>query len=276
MRKLWTIAALATTVTSSPSLARDQSGYVGVEGGAMRVQSLDVGFSSEAIDIDDAFNIDLDTGFDADLIAGYDFGPIRVEGEIGYKRASIDELAVSSRIAPIASAVDGDGRASVLSGMVNLLLDLGADEGWAGYLGGGAGLARTKLSADVSGTGVLGGTGFDGSDRHLAWQAIAGFRVPVTEHIDLGAKYRYFRTKFAFQSSSEDLDGRFASHSVLASLIYNFSAPEPPPPSAPPPVAPPPPPPTQTCPDGSVVLASDTCPTPPLPPAPPPPEPERG
>ena len=46
------------------------------------------------------------------------------------------------------------------------------------------------------------------------------------------------------------------------------------------PVAPPPPPPaapaTQTCPDGSVILATETCPVPPPPPPPPPPAPERG
>ena len=49
---------------------------------------------------------------------------------------------------------------------------------------------------------------------------------------------------------------------------------------APPPVVAPPPPPappaTQTCPDGSVILATDACPAPPPPPPPPAPEPERG
>ena len=45
-------------------------------------------------------------------------------------------------------------------------------------------------------------------------------------------------------------------------------------PPAPPP--PPAPPATQTCPDGSVILATDTCPAPPPPPPPPPPAPERG
>lgn len=45
-------------------------------------------------------------------------------------------------------------------------------------------------------------------------------------------------------------------------------------PPAPPP--PPAPPATQTCPDGSVFLATDTCPSPPPPPPPPPPAPERG
>ena len=49
---------------------------------------------------------------------------------------------------------------------------------------------------------------------------------------------------------------------------------------APPVMAPPPPPPaapaTQTCADGSVILATDACPTAPPPPPPPAPEPERG
>jgi outer membrane receptor protein involved in Fe transport len=43
-----------------------------------------------------------------------------------------------------------------------------------------------------------------------------------------------------------------------------------------PPPPPPPPPATQTCPDGAVILATDTCPAPPPPPPPPAPAPERG
>ncbi len=46
-------------------------------------------------------------------------------------------------------------------------------------------------------------------------------------------------------------------------------APPPPPPPAPPPA-------TQTCADGSVILATDACPVPPPPPPPPAPAPERG
>lgn len=45
-----------------------------------------------------------------------------------------------------------------------------------------------------------------------------------------------------------------------------------PPPAPPPPAAPA----TQTCPDGTVILASEVCPAPPPPPPPPPPAPERG
>lgn len=63
-----------------------------------------------------------------------------------------------------------------------------------------------------------------------------------------------------------------------ASFKFGGRTPPPPPPApvvAPPP-PPPPPPATQTCPDGSVVLATEACPAPPPPPPPPPPAPERG
>jgi outer membrane receptor protein involved in Fe transport len=59
-----------------------------------------------------------------------------------------------------------------------------------------------------------------------------------------------------------------------------FGAPPPRPvveaPPPPPPPPPPAPPATQTCPDGSVILATATCPAPPPPPPPPAPAPERG
>ena len=48
--------------------------------------------------------------------------------------------------------------------------------------------------------------------------------------MDLGLKYRFFNTKKLNFSESGgqvpfDLDGRFRSHSLLASLIYNFAPP---------------------------------------------------
>jgi iron complex outermembrane receptor protein len=65
----------------------------------------------------------------------------------------------------------------------------------------------------------------------------------------------------------------------MLGATYKFGAKAPPlapPPAAAPPPPPPPPPATQTCADGSVVLATEACPVPPPPPPPPPPAPERG
>ena len=74
-----------------------------------------------------------------------------------------------------------------------------------------------------------------------------------------------------------DALGRYLWVGATIDFIPPNKAPMAPPPVvAPPPPPPPPPPATQTCPDGSVILATETCPVPPPPPPPPPPAPERG
>ncbi len=115
--------------------------------------------------------------------------------------------------------------------------------------------------------------------------------MPLSERVDIGLKYRHFRTgRVSFEDTLTSPEfytgdlfdlagrGRISTHSVLASLMFNLGgAPVEPAPvvEAAPPPPPPPAPATQTCPDGSVILATDVCPPPP-PPPPPPPAPERG
>jgi opacity protein-like surface antigen len=267
------LAAAAATAIATPAVARDESGYVGIEGGAMVVQDMDhdLNFEDEALgSVDDLISIDHKYGVDIDAIAGYDFGMVRAEAELGWKRASHDEYDVGGDL------FDGDGRTSVLSLMGNVLLDFGNDDSWSGYVGGGVGLARTRVQ--LNDVGRISDTGF-------AWQSIAGVRHPISDNIDVGLKYRFFNAKVDDSVDLTDLDfgpgdieSRFRSHSLLASLIFNFGAPPAPPPPAPPPPPPPAPPApaTQTCPDGSVILATDTCPVPPPPPPPPTAQPERG
>lgn len=283
MRKL-AILALASTLISSPALARDGSAYVGFEGGAMRAMDTELNYDSDDVDLDDAAIIDYSTGIDLDFIAGYDFGTFRAEAEFGYKRASVKDVRIDELAFPTPTDTEADGSARILSLMGNLLLDFGDDDGWNGYVGGGVGIARTKLSAEIDGFGIPVDAGFSGSDSRLAWQVIAGLRRSIGDNVDLGFKYRFFNTRMDFNDEDLEgapisLDGRFRSHSLLASLIFNFGGAEPAPPPPPPPApapAPPPPPATQTCLDGSVILATDTCPVPPPPPPPPPPAPERG
>ena len=284
MRK-YLLAAVAAVAISSPALARDGSPYVGIEGGLVIDGDLDLDlefdYSGDTYEYDEAFDVDFKRGLDLDLIAGYDFGMFRLEGELGYKRLRGDKVKVSDELIDEGfedEDLDDFGiseNGTVWSLMANGLFDFGDDAGWNGYVGGGVGRARVKL--------------FGERDSAFAWQFIAGARKAISPTIDLGLKYRYFRTgklEFGDEFDSGDgivafnTDGKLRTHSLLASLIFNFAPPPPPPPPpvevAPPP---PPPPPTQTCPDGSVILAPDTCPPAPepyVPPPPPPAEPERG
>ena len=280
MRKL-IIALALTTALAAPATARDGSAYVGVEGGLLVLDKSNWDYSDATLFIDNAYDIRYKKGLDADLIAGYDLGALRVEGELGYKRASAREAFVSNLIeVPTAADLlgyDVDGRSTALSLMLNGLFDFG-DGAFSGYLGGGVGVARVKQrilipSLDRS---------LNGRDSGVAYQLIGGVRYAATPNVDIGLKYRMFNVnnlKYEVDEPAFEIDaGNWRSNSLLASIVYNFAAPVVVAP--PPPViveeAPPPPPATQTCPDGSVILATDVCPAPPPPPPPPAPTPERG
>ena len=236
MRKLAIAVALASTALAKPALARDHSPYVGLEGGVMWVEDADVDYDDGTLNLPDAITVSHNIGYDVDLIAGYDFGMLRVEGELAYKRAGVNQLRIDPRIAGggPGDTYDASGRGRALSGMINLLLDFGNDDGLSGYAGAGVGLASVKYSADTDGPnngGPLNGPiGFSDTDSGLAWQGILGLRYAVSQNIDVGLKYRFFNVpNLKFSAPGVDLDTRWRSHSLLASVIYNFYAPPPPP-----------------------------------------------
>jgi len=293
MRKYVLAAALAAVV-SSPASARDGIGYIGLDLGALfpsgtsvdgKITDVTTGDSASAAGFG---TIHYRTGYEGALVAGYDFGMFRLEAEGAYKHAGLDRLQLSG---PVVTAINdagldvGDGNlpiddtnVRVLSGMVNGLVDFNfGSPGFGGFVGAGVGIADVRFSSGGEGSG----------DTKFAWQLLAGVRAPVSDNVDIGLKYKYFQTGNLTFSESDDFDGdvvnlqlsgKLRTHSVLASLVYNFAGR--PAPYAPAQVAAPaspPPPATQTCPDGSVILATDACPPPPPPPPPPPaPKAERG
>ena len=282
MRTFLLASAAFAAVAATPALGAADGPYIGIEGGASFPQSTDydlrVGNGTTTVDYNDAYRVRSKTGYDVDLIAGFKTGMFRIEGEAAYKRSSLKSLSVSGPLlddvgdivgAPVTDDdFDVDGKVSVASAMINGLLDFGGP-GLGAYVGGGAGRARVSYDGD--------------KDSAWAYQGIAGVRTAVSPNVDVGLKYRYFRTgKLSFQDDfaidgelfETEARGRYSSHSLLASLVYNFNANAPAPVavmapvSAPAPIAPPA---TQTCADGSVILATDMCPAPPPPPPPPPP-----
>ena len=286
MRKSVILLALSAGLCASPALARDGAGYFGIEGGVLIPRDTRISIYDDAGNRigDDFLRVNHKSGWDADLIAGYDFGAVRAEVELGHKRAGVEKIEVESPLAAVDDGeFDGDGRVKATSLMANVLLDFGNEDGVSFFVGGGLGLARVRYH--VASDEAASDLNLRLSDRALAGQVIAGVRTMVSEGLDIGLKYRYFQTrKLNFGLGDGDFvdeaRGRFASHSLLASVIFNFGAPPAAIVAPPVVVAPPPPPATQTCPDGSVILATDACPAPaPAPYVPPPapePTPERG
>ncbi len=230
MRK-YLLAAAATVVLSSPAFARDGSIYVGADAGLMFIQKAHDNYQGITGLTDGSIGIKHKTGVDLDLIAGYDFGFIRAEAEAGYKHASID--STDPNIPNFGPFFGDGGKARTVSLMGNLLADFGNENSLSFYAGGGLGVARTTYRVDS--------ISFGGTDSNLAWQLIAGVRYPVSPNLDVGLKYRYFHTKYDLnEGPKEELLGKWNSHSLLASLTYNFGAALPPPPPTPNPPPPPP------------------------------------
>ncbi|THD38333.1 MAG: OmpA family protein [Sphingomonas sp.] len=259
MRKLAIAVALASTALATPALARDKAWYVGVEGGAMIVEDIHFDITTGANKVKDAAQVDHDYGYDVGGNVGYDFGMFRVEAEVAYKSANVDNWR-STLGTPAFNAAGGavttvpgsynyaGGTTSALSFMVNGMLDFGDDDGIQGFVGGGVGVARIKAGKYALNTY---GSFLDDSDTVFAWQAIAGIRAPITDHIDASLKYRFFNAENVklVDVAGRTLDGRFRSHSLLGGFTYNFGAPPAPVIVAPPPApvvvpeAPPPAPP---------------------------------
>jgi opacity protein-like surface antigen len=278
MRKLL-MAATASVALATPAFAGAPGPYVGIEGGATFPQSSDLDVVLDnTTTYDNGYRVKYKTGYDVDAIAGYKLGIVRLEAEGAYKNAKVKSLGVSTPlITDVGTAAGTTATAAnfsagnhigVTSLMANALLDGDFGGGFGGYVGGGAGRAWASMAGD--------------KDSAWAYQGIAGLRYAVTPNLDAGLKYRYFRTgslnfNDAFTVNgvpfTTETSGKYSSHSLLASLVYNFnSAAEAPVVPAAAPAPPPPPPPeapaTQTCPDGSVILATSTCPAPPPPPPP--------
>lgn len=254
MRKLAIGLALASTALASPSMARDGQWYVGVDGGAMLVEDLDLDIGPAPIEA----SANTDTGYDFGAVVGHDFGGFRLEAEVSYRETDLKRISGATPYLPLASIppsfVAGSyasaGDANALSFMLNGMLDFGDDDGLQGFVGAGAGVARVDVHNVVSAP-----TWLDDSDTGFAWQAIAGIRAPLSDSWDVGLKYRFFNADKVdlVDVRGRDVSTRFRSHSLLGSLIYNFGgeepvevAPAPPPP--PPYVAPPPPPPPYVAP----------------------------
>jgi opacity protein-like surface antigen len=289
MRK-YLLAASAVAAFATPAFAAADGPYVGIEGGATFPQSSDFDVTlnngTTTADYNNGFNVKYKTGYDVDAILGYKLGLFRLEGEAGYKRAKVKSLGVSTPlitdvgtaagVTATANDFSAGNHIGIKSLMANALIDGDFGGRFGGYAGGGAGRAWASMAGD--------------SDNAWAFQGIAGLRYALSPHVDAGLKYRYFHTgKLGFNDGftlnavpfTTTAKGNYDSHSLLASLVYNFNsrgeaAPIPAAAPAPPPPPPPEPPATQTCADGSVILATSACPAPPPPPPPPVERGERG
>ena len=290
MRTLLCGLALASVAFAAPASARDGQFYAGVEAGAWVIPDIkskgpDFGGSSPfpppllaaaaagpmATDSTrERVSGEFDLGSDIDLVFGYDFGRFRAEAELARKHADFDNVTVRNSF--IGGFLDGthDTKGSIraLTAAINVVYDLPVTDRIDLYAGPGIGYGSLKLTpkVDLFDNGEFGDELKREKRKGVMAQLVGGLRFRVSDAIDAGVKYRYIRSeKLSFDAGVlGDLKGRLKTHSVLATLAYNFgsSAPAAAPAPVAAPVAPvePAAPATQTCADGSVILATETCP----------------
>jgi len=207
MRKLTVAIVLATTALSGSALARDKAWYVGIEGGGLLAEDYRFNLRDTAGNVTpNAIRANHSAGFDVDGNVGYDFGLLRTEFEVSYKDANVKSLTFNQATPglPVQNA-DGSfspgtvspsvwtgayGYSRSLSFMANAMLDVGDQNGWSAFAGGGVGVARVELSKlryYRQAPNLV-----DDSDTHFAWQIVAGARRHITDNVDLGIKYRFF------------------------------------------------------------------------------------
>jgi OmpA-OmpF porin, OOP family len=200
-------AAVAAATGATPAFAADADTgtYIGISAGWMNLRSIDY------VSAPDFGRVSSNSGFDLAGTVGHDFGLIRAEGEVSYKHAGADAVDGVFGNVPLA------GRSNALSAMGNALLDVNVAPRFALSAGGGIGLA--SVSPHYSGAGLTTG----GSATKFAWQLLAQARFAVSQRVDLGVGYRYFNVNdIRSEGSGIAAEGNWRSHSILASLTFNF------------------------------------------------------
>jgi OmpA-OmpF porin, OOP family len=289
MRKLAIVVALSSTVLATPALARNGAWYVGGDFGAIIVEDIGYDFGIGPVVPGGGGSSQIvtnhDYGYDAALFVGYDLGAFRIEAEVAYKRARVDDIETTIALPGMAAVPGGvitpdilpagGGRSSALSFMINGMLDFGDDDGVSGFVGGGVGVARVDYNNVRAFSNQA--AAIDDSDTRFAWQVVAGLRQAISDNVDITVRYRFFNADNIRTVDFRGLESesRFRSHSLLGGITFNFGAPPPPPPPPPPcpdgwtrdasgvcqaPPAPPPPAETKQCPDGSVIPVAAECP----------------
>ena len=267
MRKILVGLMLATSALGTSAHAGDAGPYITLEGGAVKQERSNVS-GPGGYEHTDRFR----AGWEAGGALGYDFGHFRLEAEGFYVRSNLRSqsrpVGTPQPNGEFTSSGSLSGRASAWAGMANALVGLGHWGGIKAYVGGGVGYARTRLTERLPGAVFL-----TDRDQGFAWQGLAGLTIPLGRNVDLGVKYRYFRPDGANSFLAADGIYRKAdlrSHSMLATLTFNFgraavepeleAAPPPPPPPAympPPPPPPPPLPPVAACNRGPFIVFFD-------------------
>jgi outer membrane protein OmpA-like peptidoglycan-associated protein len=210
------LAATFISAIGGAASAQTDGWYVGAEAGVTKVPG--IGFDNDS----NGWHQKQNLGYGVLGQAGYGFGPVRVEGEIGFRRNDLSTFSGAAGDQSPGGSIGG------ISGMANVYYDFNTGTRFTPYLGAGLGgldLATNNISA--------GGVGVSNDSRlAFAYQGIAGISYAVDEALSIKADYRYLRTAeegLAVENSygGGNATAAYASHAIMIGFTYKFPAPKP-------------------------------------------------
>lgn len=166
--------------------------------------------------------VEFDPGINIGGTGGYDFGFVRLEGELSYKHAEIENITDATTGTRYGSP---DGRLGALAMMANAFVDLHNASPITPYVGGGIGLAVLHLSDTFATINSVRYQFYDDDDDTVfAYQVGAGLDIAINRRFSLDVGYRYFATdKASFTRGLNNLsDVKFESHNMAVGFKVKF------------------------------------------------------
>jgi opacity protein-like surface antigen len=155
-----------------------------------------------------------DTGYNISGALGrYVTNNIRVEGEIGYRRAEMGLVTNGPTL-------QGGGNSHATSFMANAYYEFPLGRGWKPYVGGGIGFADVSLDhVTQSGSKLV-----DDSDVVFAYQGGGGIGYEIDPRNTIFVDYRYFGTADpSFRANNgTQVTSEFGSQNLSLGWRYKF------------------------------------------------------
>jgi len=218
---------IAALVAAAAPAARAAEGdwYASIYGGGMYLEDAHNRGNSNPLD----FSSSAKTGYNYRAAVGVYRAPqVRVEGEIGYRRAGLDKLSLkndgglgtAAGMAPLQGSMSAGGQATAISAMLNAYYDYDTGSRWRPYIDAGIGAARLSLHR-VAAAGV---PVVDAFDTVFAYQLGLGLGFEVTKSLTLALDYRYFTTLDPTYRDAvgNTFNSEFTSHNLSLGVRYRF------------------------------------------------------
>ncbi len=210
--KFASILAVASTIFLLPSTATAKNWYLGGS----------IGYNQASNQTSTGENRLVEAEFDAGIVSTSVLGAkldnnFRIEGEFAWRRNDGKNLSFNG----IDRSIAAKG-AETYGLLFNVFYDFDLGTGFTPYVGGGVGVDF------ITNEFLYGPVVFEDSDTVLAWQAMAGFSVPVTETIDAFIDARYHTaigpnfTRTSPADTGVSLDSEYDTFSISVGWRFNL------------------------------------------------------